>query len=182
MISTTLALSNYVLGPLILLFLIISLAMILVVLIQKPQGGGLSGAFGAASDGGAGQTAFGARTGDALTTVTVTIFLLFLLTAIGLNYLIQPPSAPVAQPAAASPANGAATTTPDGATSEEGTGAADASAPAGTDPSPVDGAGRTGPLTGQVDVIDNDEPSTDTAPPESGDTDGDDDAEAEPTE
>ncbi len=68
-------------------FVVVSLAMILVVLIQRPQGGGLSGAFGAASDG-AGQTAFGAKTGDALTGGTIIIFLVFLLTAVMLNYAV----------------------------------------------------------------------------------------------
>lgn len=73
---------------LVVLFLVISLAMVLVVLIQRPQGGGLSGAFGAG--GGSGQSAFGARTGDALTISTIVIFLLFLGIAIGLNFALRP--------------------------------------------------------------------------------------------
>jgi len=81
-------------------FLFVSLTMIMIVLIQKPQGGGLSGAFGSSSDGGAGQTAFGAKTGDVLTTMTIAIFLVFLLSAAGLNYLIRPPASP-AEPTAA---------------------------------------------------------------------------------
>ena len=74
-------------------FLFISIVMILIVLIQRPQGGGLSGAFGAGGGGSAGQTAFGARTGDALTISTITIFVLYLLVAIFLNYAIAPPTA-----------------------------------------------------------------------------------------
>lgn len=83
-------------------FLFISIVMILIVLIQRPQGGGLSGAFGAGGGSGAGQTAFGARTGDALTISTITIFVLYLLAAIFLNYTIAPPTAddPSAIPAA----------------------------------------------------------------------------------
>jgi preprotein translocase subunit SecG len=81
-------------------FLFVSLTMIMIVLIQKPQGGGLSGAFGSSSDGGSGQTAFGAKTGDVLTTMTIAIFVVFLLTAAGLNYLIRPP-ATVDEPTAA---------------------------------------------------------------------------------
>jgi preprotein translocase subunit SecG len=74
-------------------FLFVSLTMILIVLIQKPQGGGLSGAFGASSDGGgSGQTAFGAKTGDVLTTLTIAIFVIFLVSAAGLNFLIRPPA------------------------------------------------------------------------------------------
>ncbi|MCB9838121.1 MAG: preprotein translocase subunit SecG [Phycisphaeraceae bacterium] len=72
-------------------FLFVSVVMILVVLIQRPQGGGLSGAFGAGG-GSAGQTAFGARTGDALTISTITIFVLYLLVAIALNWVIVPPT------------------------------------------------------------------------------------------
>ena len=53
-------------------FLFVSIILILTVLIQRPSGGGLSGAFGAAS--GSGQTAFGAKTGDALTIFTIIMF------------------------------------------------------------------------------------------------------------
>ena len=76
------------------LFLVVSGAMILLVLIQRPQGGGLSGAFGAGGGGGggAGQTAFGTKTGDVLTIATVTIFGLFLVTAIVLNFATRPQS------------------------------------------------------------------------------------------
>ncbi len=72
-------------------FLLISGAMILLVLIQRPQGGGLSGAFGAGGGGGgAGQTAFGTKTGDVLTMATISIFVLFLITAIVLNFATRP--------------------------------------------------------------------------------------------
>ncbi len=86
----TLALSPWVPALLIVLFLGICVLLILTVLIQRPQGGGLSGAFG--SGAGSGQTAFGAKTGDALTIATISIFLLYLLVAIGLNYAIKPGS------------------------------------------------------------------------------------------
>ncbi len=76
-------------------FLLVCLIMILTVLIQKPQGGGLSGAFG--SGAGSGQTAFGARTGDALTVATIGIFVLYILAAIGLNYMVRPTTIPPAE-------------------------------------------------------------------------------------
>jgi preprotein translocase subunit SecG len=66
--------------------------MILLILIQRPQGGGLSGAFGAG--GGAGQTAFGTKTGDVLTMVTIAIFVLFLVAAIVLNFAARPSAPP----------------------------------------------------------------------------------------
>tara|TARA_E500000318_G_scaffold2060_2_gene3008 strand:+ start:179785 stop:180372 length:588 start_codon:yes stop_codon:yes gene_type:complete len=86
-------------------FLVVSGAMILLVLIQRPQGGGLSGAFGAGGGGGggAGQTAFGTKTGDVLTIATVTIFGLFLLTAIVLNFATRPQIPQDAAPALIAP-------------------------------------------------------------------------------
>lgn len=87
--------SLFVLG-----FFLIALLLILVILVQKPQGGGLSGAFGAGAS--SGQTAFGAKTGDMLTWLTVTIFVLFILAAIGLNFTTRenPFAPPVPTPAA----------------------------------------------------------------------------------
>ncbi len=63
-----------------LFFIVTAVALILVILVQRPQGGGLSGAFG--SGGGSSQSAFGAKTGDVLTAVTVGVFILFLGSAI----------------------------------------------------------------------------------------------------
>ena len=60
MVLPVLALSPIVVGILAVLFLFICVLMVLTVLIQKPQGGGLSAAFGASS--GSGQTAFGTKT------------------------------------------------------------------------------------------------------------------------
>lgn len=99
-------------------FLFVSLTMIMIVLIQKPQGGGLSGAFGSSSDGGAGQTAFGAKTGDVLTTMTITIFIVFLISAAGLNYLIRPPAS-ADEPTAAASSTESADTNPQPATETE---------------------------------------------------------------
>jgi preprotein translocase subunit SecG len=69
------------------LFVLVSLFLMLVILIQKPKGGGLSGAFGGA--GGAVQTAFGSKVGDLLTWVTVVGFALFLLLAMFLTWEIN---------------------------------------------------------------------------------------------
>ena len=57
---------------LVILFLVVSVALVLIILVQRPQGGGLAQAFG--GGGGGTDTAFGGRTGDALTYATVTAF------------------------------------------------------------------------------------------------------------
>lgn len=60
------------------LFLIVCLLLIVVVLLQKGRGGGLGGAFGA----GAGSSAFGTRTGDVFTWITIILTGAFLVLAI----------------------------------------------------------------------------------------------------
>ena len=65
------------------LFILVSLFLILLVLIQKGRGGGLASAFG----GGGGNTAFGSKTGDVLTWATSVVFGVFLFLAIILNLM-----------------------------------------------------------------------------------------------
>ncbi len=65
------------------LFIVLSLFLILLVLIQKGRGGGLSAAFGGVG----GNTAFGAKTGDVLTWATSIVFGVFLVLGISLNLL-----------------------------------------------------------------------------------------------
>ncbi len=72
---------TFFLGLLSVLFVVMGVVLVLIVLVQRSQGGGLSGAFGSAMGGS--QTAFGAKTGDVLTWVTVGAFALFLLAAVG---------------------------------------------------------------------------------------------------
>ena len=62
--------------------IVISVAMVLIILVQRPQGGGLASAFGG---GGGNDTVFGGRVGDALTVMTVITFILFLGFAVALN-------------------------------------------------------------------------------------------------
>jgi len=87
------------------LFIVVSIALVLIILVQRPQGGGLTGAFGG---GGGTDTAFGGRTGDALTVATITAFAIYLLIAIGLNITSNMARDAVAQPEAetAMPADG----------------------------------------------------------------------------
>ncbi len=81
-------LAQWYVSMLAILFAGICLFMIMVILIQKPRGGGLSGAFG--GSGGNAQAAFGAKTGDVLTWFTVICFAAFLLLAVGLTWSIKP--------------------------------------------------------------------------------------------
>lgn len=100
----------YVINLLVGGFVVVSVFMILIVLIQRPQGGGLGGAFGAGGGGGggggggAGQTAFGTKTGDVLTGGTIAIFVMFVVFAVILNFATRPPEARPPQPIITSPA------------------------------------------------------------------------------
>ncbi len=67
---------------------LISLMLIGLILLQKNRGAGLSGAFGGVG----GHTAFGTKTGDFLTWVTVSLAVLFLLLAVLLNFAFEPTS------------------------------------------------------------------------------------------
>ena len=95
-------------------FIIAAVAMVLIILVQRPSGGGLAGAFGGAG-GSSSDTVFGGRVGDALTTMTVIAFLLYLSLAIALNKV---DSNPVAD-AGPSAAETAVTTPPDADTSTQ---------------------------------------------------------------
>ncbi len=91
--TLTLAAADWVTGLLIVGFLACSVLLVLTVLIQRPQGGGLSGAFGGGGGAG-GETAFGSRTGDALTIATISFFVLWLSVAVGLVLVMTPQTAP----------------------------------------------------------------------------------------
>ena len=82
------------------LFMVVSTVMILVILMQRPKGGGLSAAFGGSSAEAA-DSLLGGRVGDTLTWVTVVAFVLYLGLAISLNMSAGPGAADVAGPAEA---------------------------------------------------------------------------------
>lgn len=133
--------ANLLVTVLMMLFALTCLFMMLVILIQKPKGGGLSGAFGGA--GGSAQAAFGAKTGDLLTTITIGCFVVFLGLAIGLNYAVRADVAPKVPNAVAPVSSTPATTgsTGTGAIPDDGT-----SAPAVDDPAlPVEEAPADAP-------------------------------------
>lgn len=137
-------------------FSFVCLFLMLVILIQKPKGGGLSGAFG--GSGGSAQAAFGAKTGDVLTWFTVVCFALFLFLAMGLTWATRLPHRAMEQPvpgdaeALAESANRATDLPMTGDTppSEEAAGAA--------------ATGVTSPDTTATPVTDQPAPATPAAP------------------
>lgn len=92
------------------LFVLVCFFMMLVILIQKPRGGGLVGAFGGA--GGGSQSVFGAKTGDVLTWFTVICFCLFIGLAMLLTWFARPEKAPTG-PGLNAPTSATSPLTPD---------------------------------------------------------------------
>jgi len=70
------------------LFVATCILLILVVLLQKGRGGGLAGAFGGAG----GYSAFGAKTGDVFTWITIGLTTMFVILAVLGNKAFVPPS------------------------------------------------------------------------------------------
>ncbi|MFO0840080.1 MAG: preprotein translocase subunit SecG [Phycisphaerae bacterium] len=89
-------------------FAFLAILLMGVILLQRGKGVGLSGAFGGAG----GNTAFGAKTGDALTWITVVLASIFLLVAIFMNYWFVPLRANVEEPAAPATNDGTGQTPP----------------------------------------------------------------------
>ena len=69
-----------------LVWLLIAVGLILIVLIQKGRGGGLSSAFG----GGGANSLLGTKTGDFLTWVTISLVALFLIIAVVMGKFMRP--------------------------------------------------------------------------------------------
>jgi preprotein translocase subunit SecG len=87
------------------LFAVIAIVLMLVILLQRGKGVGLAGAFG----GTGGATAFGSKTGDVLTWVTVTGAVLLLAFTVLMNYVFVqsgPGLSPGGVPVAPSPDSG----------------------------------------------------------------------------
>ena len=68
------------------IFVIVTIALILIILVQKGRGGGLSGALGGGAAGGI----LGSKTGDFLTWVTIALAGLFLFLLVVMAKLYKP--------------------------------------------------------------------------------------------
>ena len=77
---------SFIMNVILLFWVLVAIALILVVLIQKGRGGGLSSAFG----GGTANSLLGTKTTDWITKATIGIVLLFLLLAVVLNKYYKP--------------------------------------------------------------------------------------------
>lgn len=73
------------------LMIVLCCFLMLVILLQRGRGGGLSAAFG----GGGGSSAFGAKTGDVFTWITVGLALIFLVLNICSNYAFDQTAVPI---------------------------------------------------------------------------------------
>lgn len=71
----------------------VCLFLILVILLQRGRGGGISSAFG----GGGGSGAFGAKTGDVFTWITVVVAGIFVVLAVAANFAFDQSAAPVVE-------------------------------------------------------------------------------------
>lgn len=78
--------SSWLRGVVTIVFAVICLFLIVIILLQKGRGGGLAGAFGGAG----GHSAFGAKTGDVFTWITVGLTFLFFVMAVVGNYVFVP--------------------------------------------------------------------------------------------
>ena len=78
--------AGFIMNVIAVLFVIGSVVLILVVLIQKGKGGGLSGAFA----GGMASGILGSKTGDVLTWITISVASLFIIVALVLDKWWRP--------------------------------------------------------------------------------------------
>jgi preprotein translocase subunit SecG len=118
--------AGFVMNILAAIFVIGSVTLILVVLVQKGKGGGLSGAFA----GGMASGILGSKTGDVLTWITISVASLFIIVALVLDRWWRPT------------ASGPALQTPAPITSTDtGRGTEQPTAPAA--PAPADQQGQT---------------------------------------
>ncbi len=142
---------HFVMNVVAVLFVLSCIILILVVLIQKGKGGGLSGAFG----GGMAGNLLGSKTGDFLTWVTITMVGVFLTLAVVMAKWYKPsggsqylPEETTRQSQPAGPTTtGGGTSAPGPAEPlYEGT-------PTGTEPAPIDAGGIT-PVTTDANAAD----------------------------
>ncbi|MEW4561310.1 preprotein translocase subunit SecG [Bremerella sp. JC770] len=141
---------QYIFGP---LLLVTSVFLILVVLVQRGRGGGLTGALGGAG----GQSAFGAKAGDVFTKITVVVAIFWILLCIFATMGLQDQGASKLTGSGSSAAPGAIGLPGDAAPGDGG--------PALTLPSDEEG---TAPAAGDAAPTGDAAPAADLEPPAAG--------------
>lgn len=126
------------------LFVMVSVVLILVILVQKGRGGGLSGAFG----GGMASGLLGSKTGDFLTWVTIGLVAVFLGLAVLMARFYRPSVGDYSAPEPTTSQSAPATSQPAPATTTQPAPAGQAPAAQPAQPStPDSGAQQPGPGT-----------------------------------
>ncbi len=164
---------QYIFGP---LLLVTSIFLILVVLVQRGRGGGLTGALGGAG----GQSAFGAKAGDVFTKITVVVAVFWILLCIFATMGLQDSGASKLTDSGSGVAPGAAGLPGDGAagdggpaltlpSDEEGEAPADGETPAAETPAadlepPADGGADAAAPAGDAAPASDAAPAGDSAP------------------
>jgi len=95
----------------------VCILLMMIILIQKGRGGGLASAFGG---GGGGGGAFGAKTGDVFTGITVVLAFVFLLLTVFGNYVMRPEGANTGSTTVSSSSSGSAPGVPVSGTTGSG--------------------------------------------------------------
>jgi preprotein translocase subunit SecG len=121
------------------LFVLVCLILILVVLMQKGRGGGLSGAFG----GGMASGLLGSKTGDFLTWVTIVLVTVFLFLAVLMARYYRPPVR-YGRTTTGQPMTGGQTATPPATPAEQPAAPQPAPSNTGAQPTPGADAGKSG--------------------------------------
>ena len=149
---------------------LLSVFLMLVILVQRGRGGGLTGALG----GMGGQSAFGTKAGDLFTRITIAVATVWILLCMLAIKVLNDPNAAVASPPPPaqvetkdSPKSGEADATkaPDGKGAESKTGDSDKSAPSGTGSTTPAPAGTTDPAAASAPATPAATPAPATTPP-----------------
>jgi preprotein translocase subunit SecG len=142
MISLPLLAISFIMNVVAVLFVITSLFLILIVLIQKGKGGGLSAAFGGGMAGGL----MGTKTGDFLTWITVGCVALFLFLGVLMAKYYRSPETEFGQPEVTTPATSGSTAGQSRPTGSPTTSTSIDEQPTIEDELPVDSESPPGPV------------------------------------
>lgn len=155
----------------------VCILLMMIILIQKGRGGGLASAFGG---GGGGGGAFGAKTGDVFTGITVVLAFVFLLLTIFGNYVMRPEGANTGPATVTSSSSGTSQNLPVGGST--GTGSKPATVPVTIPSTSITSETPTADDDAAATSDEDEAPADDDAAMDGTDDAGDEDADAADTE